>query len=220
MIAKQLLSNRLFPLKITDTCGKALDLMNESDIAFLPVIDGDKHIGYVGVSDLLDADTTEPITTHVNNAVISKVYQYQHLFEIITIFSEINSSTISVVDDDDKFIGIIAAKELVNKLASLNAFSQPGSIITLEVPAISYSLSEISRIIEYNNAKILSLYVNAVEDAPTQLQISIKLNTADIKSILATFERYGYPIVASFFRDVEDDGLKDRFNSLMKFLDI
>lgn len=220
MIAKQLLSQRLFPLKITDTCGKALDLMNESDIAFLPVINIDKHIGYVAVSDLLDADADEPITAYINNAVVSKVYQNQHFFEIITIFSEINSSTLSVVDDEDKFVGIIAAKELVNKLASINAFSQPGSIITLEVPSISYSLSEISRIIEYNNAKILSLYVNTVEEAPAQLQISIKLNTADIKSVLATFARYGYPIVASYFRDVDDDSLNDRYNSLMKFLDI
>lgn len=220
MIAKQLLSQRLFPLKITDTCGKALDLMNESDIAFLPVVNGDKHIGYVGVSDLLDADADEPIDNYINKAVVSKVHINQHFFEIITIFSEINSSTISVVDDEDKFVGIIAAKELVNKLASINAFSQPGSIITLEVPSISYSLSEISRIIEYNNAKILSLYVNTVEDAPAQLQISIKLNTSDIKSVLATFERYGYPIVASYFREVDDDSLNDRYNSLMKFLDI
>lgn len=220
MIAKQLLSQRLFPLKVSDTCGKAIDFMNESDIAFLPVVDDDKHLGYIAVSDILDAEPEEPVIGYINNAAVSKVHSNQHFFEIITIFSEIHSSTISVVDEQDKFIGIIAAKELVNKLASLNAFSQPGSIITLEVPSISYSLSEISRIIEYNNAKILSLYVNTVEDAPAQLQVSIKLNTADIKSVLATFERYGYPIVASYFRDVDDDSLKDRYNSLMKFLDI
>ena len=220
MIAKQLLSQRLFPLKVSDTCGKAIDFMNESDIAFLPVVDDDKHLGYIAVSDILDAAPEEPVIGYINNAAVSKVHSNQHFFEIITIFSEIHSSTISVVDEQDKFIGIIAAKELVNKLASLNAFSQPGSIITLEVPSISYSLSEISRIIEYNNAKILSLYVNTVEDAPAQLQVSIKLNTADIKSVLATFERYGYPIVASYFRDVDDDSLKDRYNSLMKFLDI
>lgn len=220
MIAKQLLSKRLFPLKTSYNCGKALDLMNEFDIAFLPVIENKKHIGYACVSDLLDADANESILAYTNAAVVSKVYEYQHLFDIITVFSEINSSAISVVDEDDKFIGIIAAKELVNKMASLNAFSQPGSIITLEVPSLNYSLSEISRLIEYNNAKILSLYVSTVEDQPSVLQISIKLNTTDVKSVIATFERYGYPIIASYFRDVDSDDLKNRYDSLMKFLDI
>lgn len=220
MIAKQLVSNRLFPLKTSYNCGKALDLLNEFDIAFLPVVDNDKHLGYVSVSDLLDADRNEAILAYTNSAVVSKVYEYQHLFDVITLFSEINSSTLSVVDKDDKFIGIISAKELINKMAALNAFSQQGSIITIEVPAISYSLSEISRLIEYNNAKILSLYVNSVENEQTLLQVSIKLNTTDVKSVIAAFERYGYPIVASYFREADSDDLKNRYDSLMKFLDI
>lgn len=220
MIAKQLVSNKLFPLKTSYNCGKALSLLNEFDIAFLPVVDGDKHIGYVGVSDLLDADENETIMAYTNSAVVSKVYENQHLFDVITLFSDISSSTISVVDKDDKFIGIISAKNLINKLASLNAFSQQGSIITLEVPSISYSLSEISRLIEYNNAKILSLYVSAVPNEPTLLQISIKLNTTEVKSVIATFERYGYPIVASYFSEVDTDDLKNRYDSLMRFLDI
>lgn len=220
MVAGQLLSTKLFPLKITDSCGKALDLMNEFDIAFLPVVDNNKHLGYIAASDLLGEDPDESILAKTNSAVVSKVYENQHLFDIITIFSEINSSTLSVVDMEDNFIGIISAKELVNKMASLNAFSQHGSIITIEVPANSYSMSEISRIIEYNNAKILSLYVNGVADAPTQLQVNIKLNTTDIKSVVATFERYGYPIVASFFRENDSEDMKNRFDSLMKYLDI
>ncbi|KAB2916231.1 MAG: CBS domain-containing protein [Bacteroidetes bacterium] len=220
MLAGQLLSGRLFPLKISDSCGKALDLMNEFDIAFLPVVDGDKHLGYASASDLLDADPDDNILTKTNSAVVSKVYENQHLFDIITIFSEISSSVVSVVDINDRFLGILSAKELINKMASLNAFSQPGSIITLELPAISYSMSEISRIVEYNNTKILSLYVNTVEDAPAQLQVHIKLNTTDIKSVVATFERYGYTIVASYYREYDTEDMKNRFDSLMKYLDI
>lgn len=220
MLAGQLLSGRLFPLKISDSCGKALDLMNEFDIAFLPVVDGDKHLGYVAASDLLDADSNDNILTKTNSAVVSKVYENQHLFDIITIFSEISSSVVSVVDINDRFIGILSAKELINKMASLNAFSQPGSIITLELPAISYSMSEISRIVEYNNTKILSLYVNTVAEAPAQLQVHIKLNTTDIKSVVATFERYGYTIVASYYREYDTEDMKNRFDSLMKYLDI
>ncbi|HYG15865.1 MAG TPA: CBS domain-containing protein [Bacteroidia bacterium] len=220
MIARQLLSNRLFPLKVTDTCRKALELMNEFDVAFLPVVEGDKHRGYVAASDLLGAGAKVTVLKKTNNALVSRVYETQHLFEIITIFSEINSSVLSVVDADEKFIGIISARELVNNMASLNAFSQPGSIITIEVPPNSYSLSEISRIVEYNNVKILSLYVNNVPENTGLMHVNIKLNSTDIKAVIATFERYGYPIVASFFRDYEADDLKSRYDLLMKFLDI
>lgn len=220
MLANQLVSSKFFPLKITDTCGKALDILNEFDIAYLPVIDGSKHIGYLAVSDILGRDEEKTIEPYINKEVVSKVYPHQHLFEVIRTFSEISSPTLSLVDEEDNFMGIITAQELLEKLASLTAISQPGSILTLEVSANNYTLSEISRIVEYNDAKILALYVSANVETPTRVQVTIKLNTTAIKSVVAAFERYGYQIVASYTGNTDTEDLKSRYQSLMKYLDI
>lgn len=221
MIARELLNNKLFPLKPTDKCGNALDLLNEYSISFLPVVEGDKHLGYISAADICDPDIfDETILRFINASVVSKVYENQHLFEVIRTFSEIPSSTVSVVDMNDRFIGIISAKDLINKIASLNAFSQPGSIITLQMDYRNYQPSEISRIIESNNARILSLYIHTAEESSNLIEIDIKLNTSDLKSIIATFERYNYNIVASYFREDNFDDFKNRYDLLMKYLDI
>ncbi len=53
-----------------------------------------------------------------------------------------------------------------------------------------------------------------------QIDIVIKLNTTDLKNIIATFERYNYSITASYLRTDDTDSLKDRYDSLMKYLDM
>lgn len=220
MIAKDFLSPKLFPLKQTDTVEAALDILNESNVAFLPVVEDNRHVGYVCASDIVGIKPkSKKISGYINASVVSKVYEDQHIFEVIRTFSEISSSVISVVDSKDQFVGIIAAKELIDQLATFNAFREPGSIITLEMQKQDYSLAEISRIVEYNNAKVLSLYVHS-DEGRSMLQVHLKLNTRDLRSISATFDRYGYNVTASYFAEDDSSGIKDRYDQLMKYLDL
>ena len=83
-----------------------------------------------------------------------------------------------------------------------------------------YCLSEIAQIVESNNAKILSLFVNTIE-ASTAISITIKVDVTDMASIIQTFERYDYKIKASF---LSEDMLKvfyqDRLDSFLNYLNI
>ena len=81
-----------------------------------------------------------------------------------------------------------------------------------------YSLSELSRLAEENDAKILSLYVSSSPDS-TEIEVTIKLNIFDMSSVLRSLERYGYNIKASF-RDVDkmDTLYRDRFEEFMRYL--
>ena len=87
--------------------------------------------------------------------------------------------------------------------------TKPGGIILLDINANDYSVSEISKIVESNEARILSLFVTSPKDT-TELELTIKINKTDITSIIRGFERYGYTIKASF---QEDDKLKEWYNN-------
>ena len=81
-----------------------------------------------------------------------------------------------------------------------------------------YSMSEISRIVESNNAKILSSYMTSI---PTMqnIEITLKLNIINVLPIIKDFERFDYTVIASYKRDKNnDDDLLDRYESLMRFL--
>lgn len=222
MLAKELLSTRLFPLKKTDTCAKALELLNELNVAYLPVVDDDIPLGLISASSLIDVE--KPNKTIIES-LIQKDIPYQidqnlHLFEIVRIFTESPATVITVVSEDLHYKGIISAKELISNLAALSSFGESGSILTLELEQRDYSLAEISRLVEYNNAKILSLYISKPKEDSGLIHLHLKLNITNIQALIATFERYGYQIIGSYFREDEDLSLKDRYDALMKYLNL
>jgi hypothetical protein len=53
-----------------------------------------------------------------------------------------------------------------------------------------------------------------------KLEVTLKLNTTEIKQIVSSFERYDYKVLGSYQETEYYDDLKDRFNSLMSYLNI
>jgi glycine cleavage system regulatory protein len=80
-----------------------------------------------------------------------------------------------------------------------------------------YSLAQIAQIVESNNAKILSSYITSNEES-TNTEVTLKINTSNLSSIIRTFERYDYQVKAAFQdKDAEED-LRNRFDALMNFM--
>ena len=79
-----------------------------------------------------------------------------------------------------------------------------------------YSMSEIARILESNNTKILSSYITSTPNAQ-EMELTLKLNKVDVKAIIKDLERFDYKITASYKKDSKEDFL-DRYESLMRFL--
>ena len=104
-------------------------------------------------------------------------------------------------------------------LSTITAVDNPGGIIVLELNVNDFSLSEIAQIIESNDARLLSLYMNSQADS-TRSELTLKINRMDIQPILQTFLRYDYTIKASFFESDYTDDLRERYNQLMNYLNI
>ena len=116
--------------------------------------------------------------------------------------------------------GLITLNDLLQNFANLSALKQPGGIIELELNVNDYTLTEISQIVEGNDAKILSLYVSSPEDS-TQMNVTLKVSATDITSIIQTFNRYNYTVKASYMESDEmEDLMHNRFDAFMKYLSI
>ena len=88
----------------------------------------------------------------------------------------------------------------------------------IEMGVNDYSLGEIARLMEENNAKILSLMLcNKTESS--RITICIKINLIDASAVIQTLRRFDYNVSGSF-DNVGNDDLRERFESFMKFLDI
>ncbi|WP_436414381.1 hypothetical protein [Petrimonas sp.] len=94
------------------------------------------------------------------------------------------------------------------------------SLIILEIPLVDYTITDIARIVESNNARVMNLFVLPVADGNT-LIISVKLNLLDISTVLMSFERFNYKVL--YYRMKEGsvtDTHKERLDELLYYLEM
>ena len=110
----------------------------------------------------------------------------------------------------------LTIKELMMKKLEV----EQSCVIQLEMGAYDYSLSEIARIVEEDDAKILALTVDPIEEDPGRIMVTILVNKADCSAILQSFYRYNYNVVNTFSTPDEDNDLRDRYSLLMRYLNV
>jgi len=217
MKGADLISTRVFPLKKNDTVGNALMLMHDWEVSSLPVVDGGMISGFCRESDLEDLNHDDKVIHHLNHDIKQIAESSTHLFDLITRFSEFGLSTISIVNDE-QFIGIITRTELMDVYGN-SVLSQPGAIIEFQMPARNYTLSEITRLVESNDVKILHVLVVNLNSEDGSIAVILKFNTSDIRKLLAAFERYQYHISGVYNAISYDDDTQSRIKNLIKYLD-
>ena len=221
MIAKQLISEVIPSLRLTDTGQKALNWMEIFRVSHLPVVDNHEYVGLVADKSIYDLNLTEKtFGDHRETMLTPHVHTNQHIYEVVSVISELKLSAVPVLDLHHKYMGVITAIDLAQKFADLVAVKEPGGVIMLELTPIEYSLAEIAQIVEGNDAKILSLYVNKEPDSKKMI-ITLKVNKVDLSPIIQTFVRYDYSIVAVFMDEsILENMYDDRLNQLMKYMNI
>ncbi|HLO89964.1 MAG: CBS domain-containing protein [Chloroflexota bacterium] len=220
MIAKDLISDTIMPLQTSDTGITALNWMEEFKVSHLPIVNNNDFLGLISEKDIYEMNSyDEPLGNHKLSIQNPYVYENQHVYDIIRQVHELQLTLIPVINEKNHYIGSITLQCLTKYFARLAAVDNPGGIIVLEMGIRDLLVSEIARIVESNDAIILSMYVMTLPDS-MKMQVTIKINRMDIAPIIATFNRYNYTIKASFFENDYDQTLHDRYDSLMKFLDI
>lgn len=220
MLAKDLISKSIIPLKTSDTGQYALDQMEDFKVSHLPIVNGDSLLGLITEEDILTLNAlSEPVGNHQLSLTRPFVEENQHIYDVIKTFAVLRLSLLPVIDNKDNYIGVITMFNLVQNLSKITAVQNPGGIIVIELNSNDYSLSEISQIVESNDAKVLSLYIYSYPDS-TKMDVVLKINKIDVRPVLQTFYRYNYTIKASYAEKDNTDDLLDRYDLLMNYLNI
>jgi len=220
MIAKDLISNAVLPLKASDTGLIAMHWFDEFKVSHLPVVGDSQLLGLISEDDIFAAGSfEEPIWGIPLQLQNISILHTRHIYEAIKLFADYKLTTLPVVDEKGMDLGVITLADIVKKLAATVAVSNPGGILVLELNANDFSMDEVANIVEDNDAKILSFYVTSPEDS-TRLELTMKLNRIDIQPIIQSFMRYDYTIKASFFESDYFDNLRERYDLLMTYLNV
>lgn len=220
MIVNDLITDEIPPLKDTDSVDLALNWMEEFKVNHLAVTRGRELLGIISESQLLDSNhpdfSIENLKLNLTKPVI---HANQHAYDAIKLMSKMNLSLLPVLDDQEMFVGSITQRSVLEKMAGITSVQEPGGIIVLNMNMVDYNLTQISSIIESNDAKVLSVNVTSAPDTK-EIEVTIKINSEDLSRILQTFYRYNYNVKATYHQSQHQDDMKNRFNEFMRFLDI
>lgn len=219
MIAEQLVSDDIIPLRTSDTGEEGLEMMSEFYVRHLPIVNNRQLLGLISEDDILNFDATEAVGSYSLSLNAPYVHAGDHIYEVMRVLAEYQLTLIAVVDLENNYVGVVTQEDLLRYFAGMASFADPGSIIVLETHRHDYSLAEIARIVESENTLILSSFVSSAPD-DNEVNITIKVNTQNIGRILSTFARFNYTIKASFNEAEYLDTLKEHYDSLMSYLNV
>jgi predicted transcriptional regulator len=218
MMASAFIDPSIVPLKISDSVAVAIDFFKEFSVRQLPVVQDNICIGILSLDEIEEELADIPVLDFIN-LNYSFASNYDHIYEVMRAISEQSLTLFPIIDENNNYLGCITLTSLFKNYINCAAFSQPGSIVVLEMDKKNYSLAEIARIVDSENKVILSSLLSSNGESD-RLEITLKLNSAQIQNLLSTFERFGYNIKATFDEEDVKDTLKNRYESLMTYLNV
>ena len=221
MIAKDMVNAVIPALDIDDDIARASTLMDDLRVSVLPVLQGASFRGFIReeslYDDLFDKPTLGEYPLQSANCIVR---QDQHFYEVIKVASESQDGIVAVVENDDTFVGVITPEEIIRAFAGTTAVQSPGSIIEITLNRIDYSLTEITRLIESENAQVIGCFLISKIEDNSKINVTLKLNKKEVSHVVATLRRFNYKID----RIIQEENLisyeKERLDALMKYLSI
>ncbi len=213
------ISKDIKPIRLTDEVKKVQILFEQVTFTHLPLIDKNKFCGSLAKNDLEFIDKSHQ-KIEQKKAFLKPLYVLDNMcwFEVLQTFANYNCNLLPVLDKQKKYLGYYELNDFLTIFKNTPFLHEEGVILTISKGINDYSFSEISQIVEANNATLFGIFVSKVENETAT--ITLKLSLHDINNTMLSFRRYGYLILTETHEDKYLDNLKDRSDYLEKYLSI
>ncbi len=190
-------------------------------VSHIPVVDESKYLGLVSDKLIYDLNLVETqLSTALDKLNTTHAHSDQHIFELAIVMYKLKISVLPVLDEDHYYLGAITLYDLARRFASLFSLQEVGGVLVIEMNVSDYSVSQISQIVESNDVKILSFFIDRKPGANV-LDVILKLDSEELSGVVQALMRYDYNVKAIYQdRSMLNDLYQDRFDQFMKFMNI
>ncbi|MAQ31989.1 MAG: hypothetical protein CMD26_04595 [Flavobacteriales bacterium] len=214
---KDIIKRDLSAPKLNDSAINTLAVMEEHKISHVPVVDeNNKFIGLIDELSIINMSNIQnPLNSIKKTMKNIFLLENAHVFQSIQTLTSHLLSIIPIVNENNTYLGYIEQIDIIQKLGLSQTNYDNLNIIVIALHKKDYILSEISRLIEENNGKIITLWQEIIED---KINVHLALNCINCDTIIKTLERYEYNITQTFSSDYNSNALDDRFESFINYL--
>lgn len=220
MLVNEIINKNYPQLSIDDTISRALHLMNEYRVQHLPIVADGKLMGLVNEDELLD-EVDDSLKLKTVEAIPSEVsvFQDQFVLNILPVMAQHQLTVVPVIDKDKNYFGLVDENAIIGWMSRFYNTKQTGAIIIVEMNPYQFSFSELSRLVETNNATIKQLNTQ-MNDANGMMLVVLKLNTNEVSDVVATLQRFDYDIKLYFGEEKYDNQIQENLDHLLNYLSI
>jgi hypothetical protein len=208
--------NDIKPLSITDEISDLQLLFNQLTYSHIPIQKDGVYIGCISENDAHCFESAKLIQECDYAIEGFFVRPTTNWLDVLEAFAQNDSNIMPVLGQNNKYIGYYELNDIIHLFNETPFFSEPGGILIVEKGIHDYSFSEISQIVESNDAKLLGAFISKMDS--DLARITLKIGDGSISDVIHTFRRYSYNIISDHEGDSYIESLKERSKYLDKYL--
>jgi acetoin utilization protein AcuB len=219
MFCGQLISSEISGRSLHDTAASVLHQMDEMKYRQLPVSDEEKFLGLISEEDLLDEAEETPLADLQEHFIRSFVKSSDFFLVAVKLCHLHRLDMVPVLNEKNEWEGVVTRDRLFMELSTMTGAGDYGSLMVLEMEKSDYSVGEINRLVESNDAVITQLNTSA-GSADQMLNVVVRINKEEISDIVATFQRHEYTVRYYMGEELFRNELQSNLDHLMNYLNI
>jgi CBS domain-containing protein len=201
-------------LRMTDSVAKSLKTLRIQGINALAVVENKDFIGLVSSEVLSQALSPEQslsdLRTHFSTF---RMEEEEDVLASLPWFDEPSLDLIAITNADGLFRGYLTKNAVGNLLLNSGVENKNGGIIRIPFQASRDSLSTIIRIIEEENGFVVRSFFQ-------EPNVVLQVQTETFGKLISNLERHGIFIEKAFVFGEQLEVDQDRFDHLMRFIDL
>ena len=218
MPLNQFIINDMKPASPQTLVGELQTIFKQLTYSHVPVLKEQVYLGCLSETDVYCFESQEAVSEVLYAIEGFFVRDSSIWLEVLEAFAQNNSNIMPVMDAENNYIGYYQLIDIISLFNRTPFFSEPGGIVVIEKGHSDFSFSQISQIVEANNAKLLGAFISKTENDLTQ--ITLKIGTVGLSTILQEFRRFGYTIISGHEDDTFLRTLKERSAYLDTYLNL
>lgn len=201
-------------LRMSDSVAKAQKTLRNQGVSALAVVENKAFVGLVTLENLEQAfspeQTVEDLKRHFSTFHME---EEEDVLASLPWFDANSSDLIAITNSDQLFRGYLTKVSVGNILLNSGLENKNGGIIRIPFQASRDSLSTIFRIIEEENGVVVRSFFQ-------QPNVVVQVQTETFGRIISNLERHGIFIEKAFVFGEQLEVDQDRFDHLMRFIDL
>ena len=201
-------------LRMTDSVAKALKTLRTQGVNALAVVENKDYKGLVSSDVLSQALSPEQSLSDLKPYFSTfRMEEEEDVLASLPWFDETSLDLIAITNADGLFRGYLTKNSVGNLLLNSGVENKNGGVIRIPFQASRDSLSTIIRIIEEENGFVVRSFFQ-------EPNVVLQVQTETFGKLISNLERHGIFIEKAFVFGEQLEVDQDRFDHLMRFIDL